>query len=262
MALRSTSPSKRSAKTRWTGPVELLQVVPELCRDSASRFSSDAQRLPVRVVDLAPGPFDMAALVSASRGWLGVLVLEGLLVAEVTAGRAHAAWLLGAEDLIRPWDMSEIALTRDVVWEARVPSRLALLDARFAQRADAVPGVTSAVLSSGQRTTHWLLAKSLVVSSPVIEERVLLLFALLGERWGRVDPAGVHLALPFAHTLTHSLIGRLVSARRPSVTSAVNSLEDKGVVVREPRGGWLLRRGTSPVHGSCWDRYADALGLI
>lgn len=246
------------ARSLWSsGSVESVQVAPDLGRGGNGHRNAGRRRLPARVTELPPGPVDIRGIAREPEGWLGILVLDGLLVAEVAAGRAHAAWLLGAEDLVHPWDMNEIALTSQVAWEALVPCRLALLDARFARRADAIPGVTSSVLASGRRTTHWLLAKSLVVSSPVIDERILLLFALLGERWGRVDPEGVHVALP----LTHSLIGRLVSARRPSVTTSLISLEHKGVVVRESRGSWLLRRGADPMPGGCWDQYADALGL-
>lgn len=235
----------------------MLQVVPTLGRDTNARHDVLAPRLPARTVEIAPGPFDMRTIVGEPEGWLGILVLDGFLVGEVSTGRAHAAWLLGAEDLVRPSNRSEIALTREVAWEAPVPCRLALLDTQFARRADAIPGVSSALCACGQRTTDWLLAKSLIVSSPLIEERVLLLFALLGERWARVNYTGVHLALP----LTHSLIGRLVSARRPSVTTALKSLADKGLVIREAQESWLLCRGRNAERESCWDQYANALGL-
>ena len=49
------------------------------------------------------------------------------------------------------------------------------------------------LLLATSRTSHWLLATSLIMSSPSITERLLLLFALYGERWGKVTPDGVRI---------------------------------------------------------------------
>jgi hypothetical protein len=45
--------------------------------------------------------------------------------------------------------------------------------------------------------------------------------------------------------LTHRVLARLVGARRPSVTTAVGSLERDGRLTRPPEGGWLLH-GSPP----------------
>ena len=45
--------------------------------------------------------------------------------------------------------------------------------------------------------------------------------------------------------LTHSLLGELVAARRPSVTTALTSLAVEGKVERDGRS-WLLRGGPPP----------------
>jgi hypothetical protein len=52
-----------------------------------------------------------------------------------------------------------------------------------------------------------------------------------------VTPDGVVLRLP----LTHQLLGRLIGARRPSVTSALQRLDRERLAVRTDDGGWLLR---------------------
>jgi CRP-like cAMP-binding protein len=51
-----------------------------------------------------------------------------------------------------------------------------------------------------------------------------------------VTPDGVRLELP----LTHAVLGKLVGAHRPSVTTALGSLVDRGLVVRA-EDGWVLR---------------------
>jgi CRP/FNR family cyclic AMP-dependent transcriptional regulator len=49
---------------------------------------------------------------------------------------------------------------------------------------------------------------------------------------------GVSVELP----LTHALLGELVAARRPSVTTALSTLAEQGKVERRGRA-WLLRGG-------------------
>jgi len=48
---------------------------------------------------------------------------------------------------------------------------------------------------------------------------------------------GVVVPLP----LTHELIGQVVGARRPAVTTALGHLHAHGLVARRADGGWLLR---------------------
>ena len=196
--------------------------------------------------------------------WLGLLVLDGLVAIALDAGPAQVGWLVGDDDLIRPWDMDEISLTQQSSWHALSTTRVALLDRDFSRRAGGAPAISRAVVVRTAQTTHWLLAKSLIISAPVIEDRLLLLFALLAERWGRVRPEGVWLELP----LTHDWLARLCGARRPSVSTALGSLGEEGLVESTHRGCWLLHRGNpSPrrarawAENPCWRRYATAIGF-
>ena len=61
-----------------------------------------------------------------------------------------------------------------------------------------------------------------------IEGRLLLMLWALSERWGVVTPHGVEVRLK----LTHDALGRLVGARRPSVTTAIGALTDAGALER------------------------------
>jgi hypothetical protein len=63
------------------------------------------------------------------------------------------------------------------------------------------------------------------------------LFWHLAERWGRVTGDGV--IVPLA--LTHRILGQLVGARRPTVSTALSELAERGELVRRPDGSWLLR---------------------
>jgi CRP-like cAMP-binding protein len=156
--------------------------------------------------------------------------------------------------------MPELALVKDTSGRVLTPARIVFLDEQFSVGAAGTPAVTRATVSQAARTTYWLFAKAVIVSCPLVEERLVLLFALLGERWGKVTPDGVVLSLP----LTHRTLAHLCGARRPSVTIALRTLRARGVVERTPDNGWLLRRPqpeTTDFHSTCWARYAETLGL-
>jgi Crp-like helix-turn-helix domain len=69
-----------------------------------------------------------------------------------------------------------------------------------------------------------------------VEDRLITLFWHLAERWGRVAANGV--ALPLA--LPHRVLGELVGARRPTVSTALAELSRRGEVMRRHDGTWLL----------------------
>lgn len=212
--------------------------------------------LATAVLHLERGAFDADGVTSDPDGWLGLLVLDGLLLVELAAGRGRAGALIGPDDLIRPWDKDQISVAQGARWRALTPSRLALLDSRFRQRASV--RTVSTLLTRASYTNQWLLAKSLILSSPVIRDRLLLLFALLGERWGKVTTNGVRLDLP----LNHALLATLCGCSRPTVTVSLHSLQADGLLTRAPRGGWILGAGHhQPSPASCQAHYAYTLGL-
>ena len=70
-----------------------------------------------------------------------------------------------------------------------------------------------------------------------VDRRLLALFWHLGERWGRVVRDGV--AVPRRRCRT-GVIAQLVGARRPTVSTALGTLAERGELVRREDGGWLL----------------------
>lgn len=71
---------------------------------------------------------------------------------------------------------------------------------------------------------------------PRAHPRLLILFLLLAERWGKVGPDGVRVSLP----LTHEVLGMLIGAQRPTVTIALQRLARAGLLSRERTDCWLL----------------------
>jgi CRP/FNR family transcriptional regulator, cyclic AMP receptor protein len=256
---RASPASVRATTGQGEAWLSLVEFDADLNPHSRGWSAPGSKRLVARVVQLPAGPFDPQLLVEDPGDWLGLLVVDGLALVQVAAGRAPIGWLVGTEDLIRPWKMAEVSLLTSASWQALSPLRLALLDGDFARRVEGIGSMTDALAAKAIQTCHWLFAKSLVTGTSVIEERLLLLFALLGERWGKATAPGVLVAMP----LTHQMLATLVGARRPSVSTALRGLSAKGFLERTAEG-WLLCRTAPngrPPRPRCWPQYADALGL-
>jgi CRP/FNR family cyclic AMP-dependent transcriptional regulator len=237
-------------------PTALVQLDAEL-RERAWDGNAGG-RLPARALQLPPGRLDVGAM-AAGEG-LGLLILDGLLLGELGLGRARVGWLLGSGDLLRPWELDELALTSGARWQALRPSRIALLDDELHLRIASPSRAMLALLEQATRTSQWLMASSLIVAAPLVEERLIMLFAMLGERWGKVTPDGVLLELP----LTHQALACLCGSRRPSVTLALQALRREGLVERISPRAWLLHRDVSEAyrrHPECTSGYAQALGF-
>jgi CRP-like cAMP-binding protein len=146
--------------------------------------------------------------------------------------------LLGPGDVVRPWDESaDSELLEAVVrWSALAPSRLALLDHQLAIRLAGYPEIYGVLLERFAWRTRRLAVLQAISQLNRVDRRVLTLLWHLAERWGRVTPHGVVLPL----TLSHRMLGQLVGARRPTVSSAIGELTRAGELSRRQDGTWLL----------------------
>jgi CRP/FNR family cyclic AMP-dependent transcriptional regulator len=219
--------------------VRLLSADPDLGEHLAVEDLHRAnEQLIARVLHVPAGRWDAAAVIDADQSPLGLLVLDGLLLRDLDLGRRSSTEVLGAGDLLRPWDvdgpMTELPLVAR--WTALESLTVAILDQRFLLAALRFPPIIDALFARAARR-HRGLAVRLVVNQLVrLEDRLLLALWALAERWGRVTPDGV--LIPMA--LTHSALARLVGARRPSVTSALGELSRDHLLERTEHG-WLLR---------------------
>jgi len=226
--------------------VRLLVADPELGEGIAPHDLEHARRsLIAPLLEGAPGEEGDLSTRLRTRQPLALLVLGGLVLRETEVSGTGAAELLGVGDVLVPGsqpvdDFMPGAPSFD--WRMLTPIRLAVLDPAFLQTAARWPQVgwhlTRRTLNRGQASAVQLA----ICSRPRIEDRVQLLMWHLARRWGRVTPGGVRLDLP----LTHAVLGKLVGAHRPSVTTALGSLGDRGLVVRED-DGWVLRE--APANG-------------
>lgn len=219
--------------------VRVLEEDPELAAGLDPTSVQLATRHAIAAVDiLAPGPWEPSFPTDGGDGHLGLLVLDGLLMRDVAIAQATCTELIGRGDLLRPWDWERDVVTiKPVVsWTALQPVRLAVLDRRIAAVMGRWPELIGAVVSRAVRRSFELATNQATSHMTRVDARLELLFWRLADRWGRVGPDGVVLELP----LTHQVLGRLVGAQRPSVTTALSDLARRGRVERRDDGAWVL----------------------
>jgi CRP/FNR family cyclic AMP-dependent transcriptional regulator len=219
--------------------VRVLEEDPELAASLDPTSAQLATRHAIAAVEhIAPGTWEPGPPSDGGAGHLGLLVLDGLLMCDVIYGQAACTELLGHGDLLRPWDWERDLLTirPDVSWTVLQPVRLAVLDRRITAIMGRWPELVSAVVARSVRRSFFLAANQATSHLTRVDARLQLLFWRLADRWGRVGPDGIVLELP----LTHQVLGRLVGAQRPSVTTALSDLARRGVIERRDDGAWIL----------------------
>jgi CRP/FNR family transcriptional regulator, cyclic AMP receptor protein len=232
---------------RNSDAIRLLEVDPELGALLSPARRADAERdLVVRTHRIAVGPWDIARLSAAGSDHVGLLVLDGVLSRELIVADHVSAELLGPGDLVRPWQATTGAglLPVQAVWSILSSVTLAVLDRRFAAESARYPEITAALFDRlGERSLR--LATTQAISQLTrVDRRLKALFWHLAERWGRVSGDGV--VVPLA--LTHRILGQLVGARRPTVSTALSELAEREELVRRADGSWLLRGDPPDAH--------------
>jgi CRP/FNR family cyclic AMP-dependent transcriptional regulator len=184
------------------------------------------------------GPWDPSKRYAVDPAFFGLLVVDGMIARDVELGGRRCSELLGPGDLLRPWDYDDSdtdSVPSESAWNVLEPSRVAVLDGRFARVACRYPELVARLIARTLRRSRWLAILLTISSMPRVDARVLALFWHLADRWGHVTLDGVVVPV----RLTHDMVGRLVGAHRPSVTTALSELGRNGRISRLPNG-WLL----------------------
>ena len=233
------SPDRRAA------PVEvcLLDVFPglagELSPDDVERARGD---LTVRVERIPHGPWSPPGeWHTGQSGELGMFVIDGLLAREVGVADTTATELIGRGDLLRPADHEgeQAPVPFAVTWTVLEPARIAILDADVTEAICRWPRLVVAIIGAAVRRSFSLSHLLALSHLRRVDTRLLVVLWHLADRWGTVQPEGVVVPL----RLTHEMLGHVIGAQRPSVTTALGQLESAGRISRRPGGGWTLHGG-------------------
>lgn len=216
--------------------VPLLQVDPDLARHLSPDDAEQARTaLTLPLVTVPSGRLLLGEIEKDGTHPFAAYIVSGLLTRDIDIGGQPALELLGPGDVFvgRGPDGTLPTKSRLVV---TTPTKLALLDDRLLAGVRhwprLVPGLMQRLCEQRDR-----LAVQLAIShQPRVEDRLINLFWHLSDRFGSVTAEGI--TLPMA--LTHEALGRLIGARRPTVTLALRALDERGVLTRRDDRSWLL----------------------
>jgi CRP/FNR family cyclic AMP-dependent transcriptional regulator len=217
----------------------LIDLDPELGSLLAEhRVPRARSELRVDVLRLHTGAWDSGRTGFEPPSTLALLVVDGVLARDVIMGSNRTTELLGPGDLLRPWEPLETpTLVPHVLeWTVLDAARLAVLSGDVSVRLAMFPEVGAVLFERMIARSRRLAIERAIAGLNRVEHRVAFLLWHLAERWGRVGPDGVLVPV----TLSHRMIGQIVSARRPTVSAAISRLRERGELVRRPDGTWLL----------------------
>lgn len=229
--VHSLSPGPDAGRIHNLRAAGLLDLDPDLgaevAADSVQRAAAACR---VRVVDVAPGPWDPAPLSDEVCDGAGLLLVDGAIARRVGEHRRSGSELLGAGDLVRPWEVDgDLADDMPTRWHVVQEASLALLDRGFLARAGAHPALMAALFARQARRARTLTFLLAIAHHKRVEDRLLMLLWHLADRWGRVGVDGVRIPL----RLHHQLLADLVCSQRQTVTTALGRLERGGSIRRE-----------------------------
>ncbi len=217
--------------------VRVFNVEPGLLADVDAKTADFLrQRVVVPKLWLDAGPWEPPLQDRRMRRSLGLLVLDGLVIRTVELHGRRCPELVGAGDLLRPWDDADASLSHATSWMALDRASVAVLDERFCTIAGRWPSIMAQLLTRSIQRSHALAVNLAIVHVRHADLRLHMLLWHLADRWGRVTPDGVHLPV----RLTHEMLAELACMRRPTASSALNGLARRGEIARCDDGTWLL----------------------
>lgn len=214
------------------GRIALLDVDPDLAgQKSGAELTAIRDRLTAPVYRIPVGELsDPPPRTRDSH--LGFLVLKGLLLYEVAACGRATAELVGSGDLVRPWGTeTPSSLVCDVKWTALEQTLLADLGTAASSRSSDSTDLLESLLKRCADRADAVSVQRSINAQVRVDVRVLAYLWHLADRFGVVVPGAVRLDIP----LTHAVIARLVGARRPTVTTALQRLMQLGYLRRDGR---------------------------
>jgi CRP/FNR family transcriptional regulator, cyclic AMP receptor protein len=207
------------------------------------------QRAVVRRLEAPCGPWSPPCGEGDHTDTLGLLVLDGLVSRSICVHGRYCPELLGAGDLLRPWQPDAAgAVDEPEAWRVLAPLTIGVLDERFTALLRRWPSIIVTLLARSTQRARALAFQRAIAQIRQAETRLLTLFWHLADRWGRMTAQGVVLPLP----LTHELLGQLACLHRPTTSTALQRLVRAGEIARRADRGWVLL-GEPPAHDAMRD---------
>src|SRR3954454_22980673 len=212
--------------------VQILQADPQLAAAVPAATREDAVVYTfARAMWLERGAGQAPAHADDRAGHLGLLLLDGFLARHVRVVDRPPAELLGPGDILHPWEGDHTEpFPAESRWEVLEPARLAVLDRRFAAVAGRWPELVAALFGRAIARARTMLLYLAISQLVGVEMRLLVLLWHIADRWCERGEDGVGDGCVIPVHLTHQLLASLISAQRPTVTSALAQLTERGLI--------------------------------
>jgi CRP/FNR family cyclic AMP-dependent transcriptional regulator len=224
--------------------IALFEAEPDLARYLSAEDRAQASQVRLPAVELPAGPVQVPAMLKRGGAFAG-LITQGMLLQSLRLGEHAGLRLVGPGDIVSRTEAPTSMLVLDTECRATVPTRVALLGRELLVASRRWPwliaGLHAQMADQGERLTTQLM----ICQLPRVDDRLLAMLWLLAESWGQVTPSGTVVPIE----LTHSALGGLIGARRPTVTLALSELTERGAIVRQADGWLLLQTPRTPVAG-------------
>ena len=259
MSVDGTLPDRSGWPASPAGRVALLDVDPDLAAAvPADRIAGLRNELTAAVYRLGRGALPEPPARPEGEVHLGFLVLKGMLLREVSVCGRPTAELVGPGDIVRPWRSEESAMLQvSVKWTVLEQALLADLGPSFSMRISGRPELLDNLIGRTVARAESLAIQRSIASHVRVDVRVLAFLWHLAERYGVVVPDAVRVNVP----LTHSVLARLVGARRPTVTTALQRLIHLGYLKRDARAFVLVGDAGAVAELEARSPSKDAAGL-
>lgn len=225
---------------RWERLLDVDVDLAEALGDDVAARARD--RIGVATIDLQPGAWQPHEAIALGQRPFALLVCDGMIVRELAVAGTLTADLIGPGDIVSLDAIEDPLLAAGERWHVGATAKVAILDDRVLPAIHAWPALGARMVARAARQAARAAEQRAISHLPRVELRIRALLWHLAGRWGRIGAPGVVLPVE----LTHEALGRLVGARRPTVTLALGELARDGAVVRRADGAWVLAHDSNP----------------
>jgi len=224
---------------RALGGAHLLEIEPEFGEGLAPDDLEEAtRRVRLPTFSISSRSWDVRDV----RTWegvtgavIGIVVIDGGVLMHVcVAGRWCSRWL-GAGELVLLDGVEVDSVPMRWKWSAVPGTHIAVLDEHFTAAARRWPSLLTAAFRRAALNARNAFVQQAFGQLPRVEDRILAFLWSMADRYGRVHADGVHVRL----ALTHGELGRMIGARRSTVSIGIKRLTEDGFLSHDDGEWWL-----------------------
>lgn len=214
--------------------IRLFEAEPDLARYLSTEDRVQAAQVRLPGIEIPAGPVRVKQVLGRA-GAFAALITHGMLLQSVRLGEHAGLRLIGPGDIVSHSEAPSSMLVLEAESRATVPTQIALLGRDLLLAGRRWPWLIAGLHGRMAEQSERLTTQLMICQLPRVDDRLLAMLWLLAESWGQVTPSGTVVPIE----LTHSALGGLIGARRPTVTLALSELTERGAVIRQA-DGWLL----------------------